>query len=51
MRIYQLVLVSILLIFSSCSQKVIYIKPNAVKLQTWEVSPLDENITYEVFEE
>jgi len=29
--------------------EIVYIKTPCVQLQTWEVEPLDENITYEVY--
>lgn len=34
---------------SLCEPEVVYIKTKCATLQTWEVEPLDENITYEVY--
>ena len=37
-----------LLLFSACSHHKAF--PAMPQLQTWEVKPIDRNITYEVFE-
>lgn len=43
------------LLISGCSlfpePEIVYIKTPCAKLQTWEVEPLDGNLTYEVFNE
>lgn len=51
MKRYLAVLVCIPFLLIGCSEKVVYIKTPCPKLQIWEVEPLDENITYEVFYE
>lgn len=55
MKKYLAVLVFTLsVLISGCSlvePEVVYIKTPCPKLQTWEVEPLDENITYEVYDE
>ena len=52
MKRYLVLLVFILsLLISGCGEKIVYIKTPCPKLQTWDVKPLDENITYEVINE
>lgn len=57
MKIYLAILgFTLSILMSGCSflepePKVVYIKTPCAELQTWEVKPLDENITYEVYYE
>jgi len=38
-------------LISGCSEKTVYINPPGPSLTTWDVKPLDSNITYEVYDE
>lgn len=55
MRLYQVLLGFILLtLINGCSliePKVVYIQTPCAKLQEWNIEPLDENITYEVYDD
>lgn len=38
------------ILISGCTQKeIVYVQTPCPKMQLWEVEPLDENITYEVY--
>ena len=50
MKRYRMILALILLVMiSGCSKT--YISPPNPKLQTWDVKPIDTDITYEVIDE
>ncbi len=45
-----LALILSILMMTGCSEKIVYVN-NCPKLQSYEVAPLDENITYEVYDD
>lgn len=50
MRLLMIILALTLSIFlSGCSEKIVYIKTPCPTLQTWEVQPLDINLTYDIY--
>lgn len=53
MKRYQIALAFILLfLISGCAgTETRYISEPSARLQTWWVEPLDENVTYEVYDE